>query len=182
MAVTCAGAAGLSSPRRTAGAQGFDDFVRANQAGLVRYATLLSGCVAQAEDLVQDVLTRLYPRWERLAAQGSALAYARRSVTNEHLSWRRRWATRHVHFVEPADVPDVAVPAVDDGRDDELWQRLQRLPAQQRAAIVLRFYVDLDDAEIAEILACQPVTVRAHVSRGLATLRRQPEHPGACDG
>jgi RNA polymerase sigma-70 factor (sigma-E family) len=162
--------------------QDFDEFVRAHQAGLVRYATLLSGSVAQAEDIVQDVLARLYLRWDRVASRGSALGYTRRSVTNEYLSWRRRWATRHIQLAEPSELQGGLVDPWDGGRDEELWQRLLRLPPQQRSAVVLRYYEDLDDEEIAEILGCRPVTVRTNISRGLATLRQQPEHPGHPDG
>jgi RNA polymerase sigma-70 factor (sigma-E family) len=154
----------------------FDDFVRDSHVALVRYAALLSGSAAQGEDLVQDVLLRLYPRWDALAAQtGSIGAYVRRAVTNEHISWRRRWSTRHVKLVDDGELPDIGVVGIPEARDDELWQRLLSLPPQQRAAVVLRYYEDLDDDEIAAILDCRPGTVRAHVSRGLAALRRS-EH------
>lgn len=152
-------------------AAAFDDYVHARQLALVRYATLLSGSQAQAEDLVQDVLIRLYPRWAELTGQGDPHAYVRRCVTNEYLSWRRRWSTRHIHAVPDRVLEDVADPDTDDTSDPELWARLLRLPRQQRAAVVLRFWEGLDDAEIGEVLSCRPVTVRAHVSRGLATLR-----------
>ena len=62
-------------------------------------------------------------------------------------------------------------PPTQSAPDPELWARLLRLPRQQRAAVVLRYWEGLDDAEIADVLSCRPVTVRAHVSRGLATLR-----------
>lgn len=153
----------------SAGAESFDEFVRREQAGLVRYAALLAGSRQQGEDLVQDVLVRVLPRWDRLStAPGGRLAYVRRAVTNEHVSWRRRWSTRHIRYQD--SVPDV--PAVTEPQpDDVLWRRLQRLPAQQRAALVLRYYEGLPDAEIGELLGCRPTTVRAHVSRGLAQLR-----------
>jgi RNA polymerase sigma-70 factor (sigma-E family) len=146
----------------------FDRYVLDHQAALVRYATLLSGSQALAEDLVQDVLVRLYPRWGSLAEPHP---YVRRCVTNEFLSWRRRWSTRHVHTVPDAVLENVADPVRDDPPDPELWARLMRLPRQQRAAVVLRFWEGLADAEIGEVLSCKPATVRGHVSRGLATLR-----------
>ncbi|WP_091249691.1 SigE family RNA polymerase sigma factor [Klenkia soli] len=149
----------------------FDAFVRAHHVGLVRYAVLLCGSRAQAEDIVHDVLTRVYPRWADITDRpGSVLAYVRRAVTNEHVSWRRRWSTRTTVLVDDLthlDGPTPAAPAV----DDQLWHRLPGLPARQRAALVLRYYEDLDDDEIAECLACRPGTVRSLVSRGLATLR-----------
>lgn len=146
----------------------FDAYVAAHQLALVRYATLLSGSQVQAEDLVQEVLVRLYPRWDTLA---DPHPYVRRSVTNEFLSWRRRWSTRHIHAVPDAVLDQVTYEHRDDRPDPELWARLIRLPRQQRAAVVLRYWEALDDTEIGEILGCAPGTVRAHVSRGLATLR-----------
>jgi len=152
----------------------FDAYVATHQAALVRYATLLCGSLAQAEDLVQDVLVRLYPRWTAL---DDPHPYVRRSVTNEFLSWRRRWTTRHVHVV-----PDAALSGEADrrvhadwtaapGPDPELWALLGRLPRQQRAAVVLRYWEGLDDADIGAVLDCRPGTVRSHLSRGLAALR-----------
>jgi RNA polymerase sigma-70 factor (sigma-E family) len=155
----------------------FDEFVRDSHIALVRYATLLSGSAAQGEDLVQEVLVRLYPRWDALSAQtGSIGAYVRRAVTNEHISWRRRWSTRHIRLADDGDLPEVPVAGIPEARDEELWQRLLVLPPQQRAAVVLRYYEDLDDDEIAVILDCRPTTVRAHVSRGLAALRRNNQN------
>jgi len=159
---------------RTSGPASFDAYVLEHRTALVRYATFLCGSVAQAEDLVQEVLIRLYPRW---AGLDDPHPYVRRSVTNEFLSWRRRWATRHVHAV-----PDAALTGEADrrahaewgdepGPDPQLWAQLGRLPRQQRAAVVLRYWEGLTDAEIGEVLDCRPGTVRAHVSRGLAALR-----------
>ena len=151
------------------GAASFDAFVAAHQAALVRFAALLSGSPAQGEDIVQDVLIRLYQRWGQL---NDPLPYVRRSVTNEFLSWRRRWSTRHIRVV-----PDAVLDRpVEDTRgrgevDPDLWARLQRLPRQQRAAVVLRYWEGLDDDEIGAVLQCKAGTVRGHVSRGLATLR-----------
>jgi RNA polymerase sigma-70 factor (sigma-E family) len=158
---------------------GFDAFVREHQQSLVRYAALLAGSAAQGEDLVQEVLTRLYPRWHQLA---DPLPYVRRSVTNEHLSWRRRWSTRHIHAVERQVLEQHVFDPWDDGPDPELWSRLQRLPGQQRAAVVLRYYEGLTDAEIATVLSCREGTVRAHVSRGLAGLRAAMAGPSTEPG
>lgn len=153
----------VSSP-----AASFDEFVVLHQTGLVRYATLLAGSPAQGEDLVQEVLVRLYPRWADLA---DPLPYVRRSVTNEFLSWRRRWSTRHIQAVPDELLDHVEAPAAWHGPDPELWAQLQQLPRQQRAAVVLRYYEDLDDDEIGDILGCKAASVRGHISRGLATLR-----------
>jgi RNA polymerase sigma-70 factor (sigma-E family) len=161
---------GRASPT---GRPSFDEFVERQQAGLVRYAALLSGSAAQGEDLVQEVLIRVYLRWDALSARpGDLLAYVRRAVTNEHTSWRRRWSTRHIRTTDDGEVPDMAVHLVREPRDELLWQRLLQLPPQQRAALVLRYYDDMADGDIAAVLNCRPATVRAHVSRGLARLRR----------
>lgn len=149
-------------------AASFDDFVATHQTALVRYAALLAGSPAQGEDLVQDVLVRLYPRWDQLA---DPLPYVRRSITNEFLSWRRRWSTRHIHPVPDEVLHQVESTDAWHGPDPELWAQLQRLPRQQRAAVVLRYYEDLDDEEIGAILGCKAPSVRGHISRGLATLR-----------
>jgi RNA polymerase sigma-70 factor (sigma-E family) len=146
----------------------FDRYVTEHRVALVRYATLLSGSQALGEDLVQDVLIRLYPRWGTLA---DPHPYVRRSVTNEFLSWRRRWSTRFIHPVPDEVLHQQSEELRDDGPDPELWARLQRLPRQQRAAVVLRYYEGFDDSEIAVVLDCKEGTVRGHISRGLATLR-----------
>jgi RNA polymerase sigma-70 factor (sigma-E family) len=162
--------------RNDRAADSFDEFVRRHQLSLVRYATLLTGSAHIAEDLVQDVLVRLYPRWDGLIARtGDPAAYVRRSVTNEHISWRRRWHTRHIRLAPDGELPEIAVDDVHEARDEQLWQRLMALPARQRAAVVLRYYESLTDDEIADTLGCRVTTVRANVSRGLAALRRT--HP-----
>jgi RNA polymerase sigma-70 factor (sigma-E family) len=157
-------------------AASFDQYVANHQAGLVRYAALLAGSRALGEDLVQDVLIRLYPRWSGLA---DPHPYVRRCVTNEFLSWRRRWSTRFIHAVPDEFLKQQAVDPWDDGPDPQLWARLQELPRQQRAAIVLRYYEGFADDKIAELLGCRAGTVRAHVSRGLATLRAALTTPEA---
>jgi RNA polymerase sigma-70 factor (sigma-E family) len=158
-------------PSVRVGAASFDDFVRDHQEALVRYAALLCQSRALAEDLVQEVLVRVYLRWEALtSADGSLYAYARRGVTNEYLSWRRRWSTRHIHLAEAGQLEQEPVDPWQTG-DDQLWECLGRLPKQQRAAVVLRFYEGLTDAEIGEAMGCREGTVRGHVSRGLANLR-----------
>jgi RNA polymerase sigma-70 factor (sigma-E family) len=174
--------AGLAGCAPENGRPSFDEFVERHQAGLVRYAALLSGSAAQGEDLVQEVLIRVYLRWDTLSARpGDLLAYVRRAVTNEHTSWRRRWSTRHIRTTDDGEVPDMAVHVIAEPRDEVLWQRLLRLPPQQRAALVLRYYEDMADGDIAEVLSCRPATVRAHVSRGLARLRRGPADDGDPD-
>jgi RNA polymerase sigma-70 factor (sigma-E family) len=176
-----------SSPCADGAAPDFDGFVRASQADLVRYALLLSGSRAQAEDIVQEVLVRMYPRWEQTARRpGSITAYVRRAVTNEHLSWRRRWSTRAVTVVDDLTVHEPPSSYVHQqtagGPDEALWRCLQSLPARQRAAVVLRYYEGLTDEEIATTLDCRLGTVRSLVSRGLAQLRTMDDVTRAREG
>lgn len=150
----------------------FTDFVRAYTPALVRTAYLLTGSRNAAEELVQDTLVRLYPKWDKVTGADVPLAYVRRSLSNNFVNDRRRAYVRHELTTE--QLPDAAVePAAIHRTDDrsQLWPLLNRLPDRQRAAIVLRYYEDLDDDEIAAILDCRPGTVRSLLSRGLATLR-----------
>lgn len=151
--------------------ESFDAFVQKHRLALVRHATLLSGGQGDAEDLVQEVLIRVYRRWDVLAdGGGSTYFYVRRAIANEVVSWRRRWSTRHVWPVD--ELPEL--PYLDPPRsrhDGRLWSLLRDLPRQQRCAVALRYYEDLTDEEIAGLLGCREVTVRAHISRGLRALR-----------
>ena len=153
----------------------FEDFARAELPGLLRYAAVLSGDRDLAGDLVQEVLVRTQAKWGRISRVEHPELYVRRMVTNEFLSWRRRW---HVRMIRPASrealessagqTPDVSAAVVDR---DEARTRLQGLPPRQRAILVLRFYEGLSDSEIAGVLGCPAGTVRSAASRALATLR-----------
>ena len=116
---------------------------------------------------------RLYPRWDRVCRADSPAAYVRRALINAFISGRRRPSSRVLPLVAEHEQASGSDPfaALDDR--SALWPLLLGLPERQRAALVLRFYVDLPDAEIATSLGCREVTVRSLVSRGLATLRRQ---------
>lgn len=147
----------------------FEEFVAARLPALLRYAVVLTGDRHLAEDLVQDVLVTAHRKWKRIAATDRPDQYVYRMVTNAYLSWRRRWSTRQILLVEPPERP--ATAAADRPDQSELWAELARLPRQQRATLVLRYYEDLSVAEIAEVLGCAPATVRSNTSRALATLR-----------
>ena len=98
-------------------------------------------------------------------------AYVRRMITNAFLDERRRWSTRHLRSVPV--LPEVAGPDRTSSVDDraELHLLLSRLPRQQRAAIVLRYYLDLADDEIGREIGCSAVAARSYISRGLTSLR-----------
>lgn len=155
--------------------QRLDDVVHAHLPGLLRYATVLTGDGHTAADLVQEVLLRAHVRWNRIAMMDRPDLYLRRMVTNEHLSWRRRWHVRTIHVAADDVLAAHADPAQDHARrvveDDWMWRRLAALPPRQRAVLVLRFYEGLADLEIARVLGTSAATVRSHASRALATLR-----------
>ncbi|MCC2307818.1 RNA polymerase sigma factor [Cellulomonas chengniuliangii] len=155
--------------------QRLDDVVRAYLPGLLRYATVLTGDGHTAADLVQEVLLRAHVRWNRIAIMDRPDLYLRRMVTNEHLSWRRRWHVRTIQAAADDVLAAHADPEQDHARrvveDDAMWQALATLPPRQRAVLVLRFYEGLSDLEIAKVLNTSGATVRSHASRALASLR-----------
>ena len=149
----------------------FDSWVAARGPALLRLAYVLTGNGADAEDVVQDVLSRALPRWSRIAGVEDPDAYVRRMVVNAHVSRWRKFRRREVPV---GAVRDRAVPPVMDAEDrDRLWRACQALPADQRTAVVLRFYEDLDYAEIAALTGVREGSVRSRVSRGIATMRHE---------
>ncbi|HVY10769.1 MAG TPA: SigE family RNA polymerase sigma factor [Mycobacteriales bacterium] len=154
--------------------QTFQEFVLARGPELTRFATLLCRDRTEAEDLVQDTLASAYASWRRIEAATSPEAYVRRMLVNRHVSWWRR----HRGRVEPrAVVPDVSRPDHTDhfSDTDAVRRMLLGLPPKQRAAVVLRYYADYSDAQIADTLGCSEPTVRSQISRALAALRSSPE-------
>ncbi|HET8659582.1 MAG TPA: SigE family RNA polymerase sigma factor [Micromonosporaceae bacterium] len=150
----------------------FREFVAARSAALLRTAYLLAGDWSTAEDLLQIALTKTYLAWKRLGEIDAVEPYARRVLVNTATSWwRRRW-----HGERPTEVlPEQAAP---DGHDerlerDALWRHVQKLPARQRAVLVLRFYEDLSEAQTAALLNVSVGTVKSQCSRALASLRQR---------
>ncbi|MEU7957623.1 SigE family RNA polymerase sigma factor [Micromonospora humida] len=149
----------------------FEEYVSSRGPALVRLARLLTGDPHRAEDLTQDVLARAYVHWRRIVRTDRPDVYVRRMLVNANRSWWRRRSNRELvvdGFVERAGRADVGGEAADR---DELWRLIRRLPDRQRAVLVLRYYEDLDDATIAQILDCSPGTVRTHALRALTHLR-----------
>jgi RNA polymerase sigma-70 factor (sigma-E family) len=149
---------------------GFEDYVRARGDALRRFAYLLCGDRHLGEDLVQEVLVKAYRRWSKIEGDRPD-AYLRTALVRTHISWLRRLSNAE----RPATISDQR-PAGGDFADrqaerDDLWHRVAGLTRAQRAVLVLRYYEDLDDRQIAEILRCAPSTVRVHAMRGLARLR-----------
>lgn len=136
---------------------------------LLRFAYLLCGDRQRAEDLLQDVLLAMYRRFGDTLPLSNPVGYARRALANTNISRARRTSSREVVVDLIPDRP--ATDAGDPAERDALWQALRRLPARQRTVLVLRFYADATDHDIANTLDCRPGTVRSLASRGLAALR-----------
>jgi RNA polymerase sigma-70 factor (sigma-E family) len=149
----------------------FDDFVRARGAALVRLARLLAGDRHRGEDLTQEVLARAFVSWKRIAAMRAPEAYLRRMLVNGAITRGRRMSSRELVVADTGDPAGRADLEAEVADRDVLWTLVRRLPAKQRAAVVLRYYEDLDDAAIAELLQCSAVTVRTQVKRALDALR-----------
>jgi len=153
----------------------FDRFVLAQLHSLIRYASLLTRSRDVAEDIVQEALIKTHAKWKRISILDSPERYVRRIVTNEFLSQRRRRRLPTVELraahteVAQQDRPPSHEQTTADR--DALLAELERLPPQQRAVLVLRFYEGLTDVEIAGVLGCRPGTVRGYSSRALSTLR-----------
>ncbi|WP_346537343.1 SigE family RNA polymerase sigma factor [Micromonospora sp. DPT] len=158
----------------------YEEFADSRLTALLRYAVMLTGDPHQAQDLVQDTMVRVQLNWRRVARAESPERYVRRMLTNQYVDWRRgSWMRRVLLRGEP---DESAPPAADHAQEavdrDQVWSLLARLPRRQRASLVLRYYEDLPDAEIAEVLGCAVGTVRSSISRALATLRA--EHLEVC--
>jgi RNA polymerase sigma-70 factor (sigma-E family) len=151
----------------------FEEYVLTRGPALVRLARLLVGDDHRADDLVQEVLAKAYPRWSRIARAEHPDRYVRRMLVNARNSWWRLAVRREVSVAAVRDTPTGADHGDDSADRDALWRLIRALPDRQRTVLVLRFYEDLDDMAIADILGCSPVTVRTHAMRGLATLRER---------
>ena len=152
--------------------EGFDDFVQARGRALLRFAYVLSGDAHLAEDLVQEVLARMHRRWDKIAAMHHAEAYVRTAIVRQFLSWRRRRSAGESILAEVPEPTGLDEPQQRVLARDAMWQLLTGLPRAQRAVLVLRFYCDLPDDEIAALLGCGESTVRSQASRALARMRK----------
>jgi RNA polymerase sigma-70 factor (sigma-E family) len=149
----------------------FEAYMAARQPSLLRTAYLLTGDRHTAEDLVQTALAKLYLSWDKVHRRELVDGYVRRILINENNSlWRRAWKRREVATeVVPDNVAVLDRP--DHGVQSALWEFVQTLPKKQRAVIVLRYYEDLSEAEVAEILGISVGTVKSQSSRALASMR-----------
>lgn len=148
----------------------FAAFVTTSGASLGRLALLLAGDPHRAEDLLQQTYVRTYLAWDRARA-GDPYAYARRIMANQRIdTWRR---LRREHLTDPADLPERDAPAEHDRLPDHdrLLTALRALPVRRRRVVVLRYLLDLPEAEVAADLGIAVGTVKSTAARGLAQLR-----------
>ncbi|MFB4316549.1 SigE family RNA polymerase sigma factor [Actinomadura sp. 21ATH] len=148
----------------------FRDYVEARGHILLRAALHLTGDRAEAEDLLQAALAKTYLAWDRIQDRSSVDGYVRRAMVNTQISW---WRRRKLEIYPTDDLPDQ--PVDDHTRRSELrdalGRALDRLPERQRMAVVLRYYEDMPENEIAEVLGISVGTVKSTVSRAMAKLR-----------
>ena len=169
----------------------FTSYVRARGPVLLRTARSLTANPCDAEDLLQTALTKTYLAWERIEDHRALDGYVRRALLNTRTSqWRKRrvdeFACDELPEPEPQDGPD---PAETQAVRDAMWHAVLRLPARQRAMVVLRYYEDLSEVRTAEVLGVSVGTVKSAVSRALVKLREDPQlamdvlgEPAAGDG
>jgi RNA polymerase sigma-70 factor (sigma-E family) len=145
---------------------GFEEMCRAHYTEVVRVAFLLTGDRQEALDVTQETFARAYERWGQVSVMENPVGWLMRVATNLSLSHRRRsrWSPR---------TPAPARPVVDAPNDPAIRTALAGLPPAQRAAVVLRFYLDLSIDDTAQVLGKRPGTVRALTSQGVARLREE---------
>ena len=147
----------------------YEEYVGARWATLYRTAYLMTGNHADAEDVVQTALVKVYAAWSRVSAADSPDAYVRRVLTNTFLSSRRPLRVSRERLVD--QMPEVSAPP--PGSDDRLsiWPHVASLPPRQRAVVVLRYYEDLSEQQIADALGCSTGTVKSNASLALKSLK-----------
>jgi RNA polymerase sigma-70 factor (sigma-E family) len=156
-------------PETNPARESFGEFVAVALPGLLRFGHVLTGDPKQAEDLVQEALARSLRRWRSVRGD-DATAYVRKVMVNINISRWRQWDAR----VQLGGVPESCTEDLTLRRTDD-WDLLRRalcsLPVRQRTVLVLRYYEDLPEASIAELMQCRPGTVKSLAARGLAALR-----------
>ena len=161
--------------------EAFREYVTGRGPALLRTALLLTGNEADAEDLLQAALAKTYRAWGRIHDRAAVDAYVKRAMINTQISW---WRRRRVEEYPTDDLPDQAVAdhAVASDLQDTVRRALDRLPARMRTAVVLRYYEDMSEPEIADALGVSLGTVKSTVSRAVAKLRIDAELAGERDG
>ncbi|MEN3582850.1 SigE family RNA polymerase sigma factor [Streptomyces sp. ZYX-F-203] len=154
----------------------FSAYLRSRHPALSRTARSLTSNPSDAEDLLQTALVKTYVAWERIEDHRALDGYVRRTLVNTRTSqWRKRRVEEYC-FDEPPEPRSIeGDPSERQALRDAVWRAILRLPARQRAMVVLRYYEDLSEARTAEVLGVSVGTVKSAVSRALARLRDDPE-------
>ena len=148
-----------------------EELYTANAQRAGRLAYFLVGDRELAKDLVQEAFLRVFARWGNLRKPQSFAAYLNRTIVNlANKTYRRRDVERR--YLENQPGFETVVPERDYETADELWRQLQLLPKRQRTAVVLRFYEDLTDLQVAEAMGCSETAVASLVQRALGALRK----------
>lgn len=143
---------------------------------LVRIAALLLDDVGLSEEVVQDAYIKMHGAWRRIRDPQAAEAYLRTTVANLARSRMRRRMVAQKHAPKPMpDAPSAEHGAMDALERDRVIHALRGLPRRQRECLVLRYYADLSEAQIAEAMGISPGAVKSHASRGMAALRARLE-------
>jgi len=137
----------------------------------VRLAFLLTSDAALAEDITQEAFIRVAGRFQHLRSPGAFDAYLRRTVVNLCMSHHRRRRVERTYLERERARPERASEQPDLASRDELRRAMQSLPMRQRAAVVLRYYIDLPEQQVAETLGCSVGAARSLVFRAMETLR-----------
>lgn len=148
----------------------FEEYAEVGWPALYRYAYLLTGRHADAEDIAQQTLLKAYQSWTKVSRADSPAAYLRRMLTNTYLSSRRRKSHQLELLTDDPPEPRGA-PAGGPEERMVLWPHVQALPPRQRAVVVLRYYEDLAEQEIADTLGCSRGTVKSTAHHALKSLR-----------
>jgi RNA polymerase sigma-70 factor (sigma-E family) len=148
---------------------GLDAFVAANTESLLRTAYLVTMDAGEAEDLVPECLLKVAQRWRRVSAMDQPPAYTRRVLVNLAVGGSAARSRRQAELIPElaegaTEVDEIELAAT----RDELWVALRQLAPRQRAVLVLRYFHDLSESQVGEILECAPSTVSSTVTRSLS--------------
>lgn len=146
----------------------YEAFLSGQYESLRRFAIMMAGSRADGEDALHEALLSVGRGWGRVR-EGTAEAYVRTAIARKVVDLHRK---RHRVLAASSQLPSLEVDFLKAESDRQFFLLLCRLPARQRAAVVLRFYLDLSDAEAAQTLGCSASTIRSNVHRGLAALRQ----------
>ncbi|MEY9991208.1 RNA polymerase sigma-70 factor (sigma-E family) [Streptomyces sp. V4I8] len=152
----------------------FQEFVRARWSHLVRTAFLLTGDAHHAEDLTQTALAKAYRSWRRVSRADHPEAYVRRMLVSCNSDRFRKRRVAESLTPAPPEVPGRDRGFADVDERGALLDALAQLPPRQRAVVVMRYWEDLSESEVAEVLGCSTGTVKSQASKGLAKLRAYP--------